>query len=134
MRAMGMLDVDKVLWVSAYGVLRGNTAHHGQPVREFIFLFEGMAFGWKIVYLYFLGVNLPWLLALGCSPLREKSNRGQGYAGKDARGHEEGWQPSLGGSTCSESRTCLYTSHSVAVPPSALEASLGHVGLAHCVE
>jgi hypothetical protein len=99
---MGRLDVDRLLWVSAYGVIRGNTAHHGHPLRELIFLFERVAFWRKIVYLYFLGVNLPWLLALGRSPLREKSSGRQAYAGNDVRGHGEGWQPSLGESTCSE--------------------------------
>jgi hypothetical protein len=59
-------------------------------VREFIFLIKRVTFWRKIVYLHFLGVNLPWLLALGCGPLREKSNRREDYAGKDARGHGEG--------------------------------------------
>ena len=101
---------------------------------ELIFLFEWVAFWGEIVYLDLLGVNLPWLLALGCSPLREKSSGAQDYARNDARDHGEGWQLSLRGSTCSESRTCLYISSSVVVPLSWLGASLGYVGLAHRVE
>jgi hypothetical protein len=103
-------------------------------VWELIFLVERVAFWRKIVYLYFLGVNLPWLLALGRGPLREKSSGKNFYVGNNGQGHGEGEQPSLGESTCSESGTCLYILHSVAVPPSSLEASLGHVGLAQCVE
>jgi hypothetical protein len=98
---MGRLDVDELLWASAYGVIRGNTAHHGYPVGELIFLIEGVAFWRKVIYLYFLGMNLPWFLALGRSPLRKKLSGGQACAGNDLQGHEEGWQPSLGESTCS---------------------------------
>jgi hypothetical protein len=107
-----------VITALAYRVIRDYTTHHGHPLWELIFLFEWVAFWGKIVNFHFLGVNLSWLLALGRSPLREKSSRGQAWERKDARDHEEGWRPSLEESTCSESRTCLYISHSVVVPPS----------------